>query len=172
MPTIDATKNANLEPWKKTVLQQAVDSVQAAADAAPDYPPALRPVAVAQFLLESDWGRAGMGGAHNYFGIKAKNGQPSVTKTTHEVIHGKAVTVEAQFAAFPSMGACFEAHGDLLSHSDHYAKARSCSNPCDFANALTGVYATDPDYGSKLVGIIRSRGLLTTFGYDPDGGVL
>jgi len=168
-PQMDEEANANLEAWKKTVLEKAIEAVDAASQAVPGYPPALRPVAVAQFLLESDWGRAGMGNANNYFGIKAAAGEPSITRTTHEVIHGQAVTVQAQFASFPTMEACFEAHARLLASNDHYAKARSCDNPCDFANALTGVYATDPQYGTKLVAIIRSRGLLTTFGYGPGG---
>lgn len=29
-----------------------------------------------------------------------------------------------------------------------------------------GVYATDPLYGSKLVSIMRDRGLLETFGFN------
>src|SRR5581483_9748137 len=84
MATIDAAKNAQLEDWKKTALQQACDAAETAAQQLTDYPPALSPVTVAQFLLESDWGRRGMGDANNFFGIKARAGEPSVTLQTTE----------------------------------------------------------------------------------------
>ena len=47
-----------------------------------------------------------------------------------------------------------------------YASALAHPNdPIAFARALTGVYATDPQYGDKLIAIMRDRGLLETFGY-------
>lgn len=47
-----------------------------------------------------------------------------------------------------------------------YARSLETQNdPIAFANALTGIYATDPQYGSKLVSIVRDRGLLETFGF-------
>ena len=96
MATIDATKNANLEAWKRSALQQAVDAATTAASQLADYPPALTPVTVAQFLLESDWGRRGMGEANNFFGIKARTGEPSVTLETTEFVNGKPVKVPQQ----------------------------------------------------------------------------
>ena len=47
-----------------------------------------------------------------------------------------------------------------------YAKALQHPNdPIAFAHALTGVYATDPDYGKKLERIMKAYGLLETFGF-------
>lgn len=167
MATMDVAKNANLEVWKKSALQQAIDAAEAAKVALGDgYVPVVEPVQVAQFLLESNWGQAGMGDAHNYFGIKALPGEPSVDVTTHEVEQGVSVKQQAGFRAFSSMAECFEAHARLLCTKPAYAPARTHANdPIAFAHALTGVYATDPQYGAKLESIMRSRGLLETFGF-------
>ena len=94
MATLVASKNAQLEPSKRDALEQALNAAEEAAAGIPDCPPALAPVTVAQFLLESNWGRAGMGDAHNYFGIKARPGEPFVTKTTTEFVKGQPVTVD------------------------------------------------------------------------------
>jgi len=172
MATIDATKNAQLEDWKRTALQQAVDAAATAASQLTDYPPALTPVTVAQFLLESDWGRRGMGDANNFFGIKARTGEPSVTLQTTEFVNGKPIKVPQQFRKYDSMADSFADHARLIvarttsSGQKIYAGALSHPNdPIAFARALTGVYATDPQYGDKLIAIMRDRGLLETFGY-------
>jgi flagellum-specific peptidoglycan hydrolase FlgJ len=174
MAQIDAAKNANLEDWKRAALQRACDAAEAAAPLVTQYPPALSPVTVAQFLLESDWGRRGMGDANNYFGIKARTGEPFVTVETTEYVNGAAVKVEQQFRKYDSMADSFADHARLIcerttgSGQKIYASALSHpSDPVAFAQALTGVYATDPNYGDKLVAIMRDRGLFETFGYQP-----
>ena len=172
MATIDAAKNANLDDWKRSALQQACNAAEAAATEVPDYPPALSPVTVAQFLLESDWGRRSMGDANNYFGIKARPGEPSVTLQTTEYVGGKPKTVPQAFRKYDSMADSFADHARLICERTRdggekiYAAALSHpDDPIAFAQALTGVYATDPQYGKKLVAIMRDRGLLETFGY-------
>lgn len=167
MATMDVAKNANLEVWKVQALQQAIDAAEAAKATIGDgYVPGVEPVQVAQFLLESNWGQASMGDAHNYFGIKALPGQPTVEVTTHEVEQGVSVQQQAGFRKFDSMADCFVAHAELLCTKPAYAAARTHGgDPIAFAHALTGVYATDPQYGAKLESIIRSRGLLETFGF-------
>jgi flagellum-specific peptidoglycan hydrolase FlgJ len=175
MAMVSSAKNANLESFKLAALQQAVDAAETAAKNVDDYPPALTPVTVAQFLLESDWGRHGMGDANNYFGIKARDGEPSVMLPTTEYVGGKATLVQQPFRAYASMAECFADHARLICNRTSNGKkiyAAALANPNDpiaFANALTGLYATDPLYGQKLVSIMRSRGLLETFGF-PDGG--
>lgn len=166
------SRNANLEPWKRDALQQAIDAAEAAAAGIPDCPPALLPVTVAQFLLESNWGRSCMGDARNYFGVKARDGEPFVTRTTTEYVDGRPVGVQARFRAYDSMADCFADHARLICERARadgrkiYAAALAHpDDPVAFANALTGVYATDPDYGRKLVAIMESRGLLETFGF-------
>jgi flagellum-specific peptidoglycan hydrolase FlgJ len=171
--TMVANKNAKLEPFKRDALEQALNAAEQAAAGIPDCPPALAPVTVAQFLLESNWGQAGMGDAHNYFGIKARPGEPFVTKTTTEFVNGQPVKVDAKFRAYASMAQCFADHASLICErvrSDgqkiYAAALEHGDDPVAFARALTGVYATDPAYGDKLVSIMTSRGLLESFGFE------
>lgn len=172
MATMIASKNAKLESWKREILQRAIDSAEEAAKGVANCPPALVPVTVAQFLLESDWGRAGMGDAQNYFGIKARPGEPFVTRSTSEFVNGTKVSVDAKFRAYTSMAECFADHASLICERTrpngkkiYEAALQRGDDPCAFARALTGVYATDPEYGEKLVAIMNSRGLLESFGF-------
>jgi flagellum-specific peptidoglycan hydrolase FlgJ len=172
MATISVAKNANLESWKRTALQQACDAADASASLVTNYPPALTPVTVAQFLLESDWGQHGMKDANNFFGIKARAGEPSVTLSTTEFVNGKPVTVQQNFRKYDSMAESFADHArlicDRMTSGGQKIYAAALAHPTDpvaFAQALTGVYATDPQYGNKLVAIMKDRGLLETFGY-------
>lgn len=167
MSTMVLSRNVNLEPWKRQALADAIAAADAAAIAVgAEYVPAVKPVQVAQFLLESNWGASSMGAAHNYFGIKALPGELTVEMNTHEVEHGVSVAQRAGFRAFTSMAECFEAHARLLCTKAAYAPARThATDPVAFAYALTGVYATDPTYGLKLTEIMNSRGLLETFGF-------
>jgi flagellum-specific peptidoglycan hydrolase FlgJ len=170
MATISTTKNARLEDWKRSALQRACDAAETAAALVEDYPPALTPVTVAQFLLESDWGRRGLGAANNYFGIKARDGEPSITLETTEFVNGRPVRVPQQFRRYDSMAESFADHARLICDRRRpngekiYAAALAHpTDPVAFAQALTGVYATDPEYGNKLVAIMKDRGLLETF---------
>jgi len=171
MATISTVKNAKLEDWKRTTLQQACDAAESVGPLVSDYPPALTPVTVAQFLLESDWGRHGIGEANNYFGIKARDGEPAVTVYTTEYVKGKPVKVLQQFRKYDSMAESFADHARLICDRTSNGKkiyAAALGHPSDpiaFAQALTGIYATDPQYGDKLIAIMKDRGLLETFGY-------
>lgn len=112
-------------------------------------------VTLAQFALESGNGAHMPAGSNNPFGIKAKAGQPYVEAQTNEFINGKMERVSQKFAKFDSLGDAFDAHAKLLATASPYAAARTHANdPKAFANALTGVYATDPQYGAKLNAIM------------------
>ena len=169
---MDTDANKNLEPWKQDMLQQAINWTAAAAELVPQ-PPALAPVTVAQFLLESGWGQHDAGGAKNYFGIKARETEPFVMVPTHEYVGGRYITVMAKFKKYESAVESFIDHAKLIttrksSGTNRFIYAKALAHPNDpiaFANALTGVYATDPEYGSTLTAVMKSRGLLKTFGY-------
>lgn len=115
---------------------------------------------IAQYGLESGWGKHMPPGSNNPFGIKAVSGQPAVTVMTHEFTGGRYITIQAPFRMFASIADAFDAHAALLATSDRYAKARvTLPDPVAFAHALTGIYATDPHYGSELTAIIVGDGL-------------
>jgi len=117
-------------------------------------------VTLAQWAVESDLGTRMPIGSNNPFGIKAGNGQPFVEAQTREVIGGKNVAVVAKFRKFDSIAQAFDEHGRLLATNPRYARAMSLAdNPDAFADALTGVYATDPQYGSALRSFMRKYNL-------------
>lgn len=116
-------------------------------------------VTLAQWALESDFGRAMPLHSNNPFGIKAIAGQAFVEAWTHEVYHGVTKRVLAKFAAFPSISAAFVAHAKIF-YNGHYQRAlENLDNPDEFAESLTGVYATDPHYGTKLIGLMKKYNL-------------
>lgn len=117
-------------------------------------------VTLAQWALESNWGKSMPTGSNNPFGIKALAGQPYVESQTHEVINGKDIIVIAKFRKFASINEAFDQHGKLLATASPYAHARTLvGNPNAFADALTGVYATDPYYGTSLKRIMKAYNL-------------
>lgn len=115
-------------------------------------------VTMAQWALESGNGAHMPAGSNNPFGIKARAGQPYVDAMTTEHINGRDVQVSQRFAKFDSIADAFEAHAKLLATGGAYANARANENdPNKFADALTGKYATDPQYGAKLRAIIAQQ---------------
>lgn len=118
-------------------------------------------VTIAQWILESAWGSAMPQGSNNPFGIKAFGSQPSVEAGTWEVIDSKHVTITAKFRRFESLAEAFEEHGKLLARATPYKKAMELvADAHQFADALTGVYATDPQYGTTLKWIMDTYKLL------------
>jgi hypothetical protein len=116
-------------------------------------------VTLAQWAVESAWGAAMPPGSNNPFGIKATAQQEGVASATREVLEGKSVTVTATFRKFASLAEAFDQHGKLLATAAPYAAAmKKVSDPEGFADALTGVYATDPNYGSTLKWVIKNFG--------------
>jgi hypothetical protein len=117
-------------------------------------------VTLAQWALESGWGQHMPPGSFNPFGMKAAEGQPFVEVSTREVIHGQSVQVVARFRKFASFDEAFDHHGELLATRPVYRDAMALvDNPDDFADALTGVYATDPEYGHLLKSLMTSHDL-------------
>lgn len=117
-------------------------------------------VTVAQWAVESAWGGSMPPGSNNPFGIKAAGTQPSVDSPTREVINGENVTITAKFRVFESLTQAFDEHGRLLATAAPYKEAmKHASEPEAFADALTGVYATDPNYGVTLKWVMQNYGL-------------
>ena len=116
-------------------------------------------VSLAQWIVESRWGLHEPAGSNNPFGIKASVNQPYVNAVTHEFIHGRYVTITARFARFASMMDAFDAHAKLLATHPAYHHSMTAPSAEQFAERLTGVYATAPHYGDTLVASMRKYGL-------------
>ena len=116
---------------------------------------------VAQAALESGWGRheirfANGHPSHNLFGIKATgwNGK-TVDVLTTEFENGEMVRKVEKFRAYDSYAEAFRDYARLLSENPRYKDVLNTTDPAAFAYGLQRAgYATDPEYGSKLVRVI------------------
>jgi len=114
-------------------------------------------VTIAQAIEESSWGNSQLA-AHDYnlFGIKGSGPAGSVTLPTQEYENGQWVTVQAQFRTYHNISESISDHAELLATSSYYQRAMADRGlPDAFAHDLTGVYATDPEYGANLVALMR-----------------
>jgi flagellum-specific peptidoglycan hydrolase FlgJ len=127
-------------------------------------------ILLAQWALESAWGRDVPPGSMNPFGEKALPGQPSITAPTREwdKTAQRYIRIEAPFRKYDSLADAFLHHAQHLATSNHYAAARTkLPDPFAFADALTGIYATAPEYGRQLGRIMRVHDLTQ---YDMSSG--
>lgn len=139
-------------------------------------------VTIAQAALESGWGGSRLSReASNLFGVKAGSSWRGrvISATTREVYGGVWTTVPGDWKIYPNPDAAIAAgrlasslfrvygtplesladHARVLYNGRYSAALAQRSNPEAFARALTGIYATDPAYGDKLVATMRARNL-------------
>lgn len=118
-------------------------------------------VTLAQAALESGWGKHAIGG-YNIFGIKGQGPAGSVTKSTQEWENGRYITIDAKFARYENFNQAVIEHGKVF-QKHYYDKAMDGyerdKDPKQFARNITGVYATDPNYGQKLISLMDTYGL-------------
>ena len=114
-------------------------------------------VTIAQAIEESAWGRSGLAAQyHNLFGIKGTGPAGSVSLPTSEFQGGRWVSIDAQFRVYHNDAESIADHAELLATSGYYTRAMADRGvPDAFANDLTGVYATDPEYGANLIALMR-----------------
>src|SRR6185437_674453 len=122
-------------------------------------------VTIAQAIDESGWGGSVLATAdHNLFGIKGAGPAGRDMLPTREHENGVWVTRTAPFRVYHNVAESIEDHGRLLATDPAYRHAMaSRGRPDAFATALTGVYATDPGYGSSLIALMR---LYNLYRYD------
>ena len=118
-------------------------------------------VTIAQAIDESGWGQSTLATQdHNLFGIKGTGPAGSVALPTQEYQGGQLVTSTNSFRAYNNTAQSIDDHGRLLASSGYYRKAMADRrNPDAFAQSLTGIYATDPSYGTKLVSLMQQYNL-------------
>jgi flagellum-specific peptidoglycan hydrolase FlgJ len=120
---------------------------------------------IAQWALESQWG-AKPAGAANYFGIKkASRHEKCCTVTTREVVNGKAVMKDLQFADYDSLEASCRDYVWLITHGSPYRagweRYRQDHDLHAFIAAVAAAYATDPAY-KALATTIASQSNVTS----------
>jgi flagellum-specific peptidoglycan hydrolase FlgJ len=118
-------------------------------------------VTIAQAIDESGWGQSQLTTQdNNLFGIKGTGPAGSVLRPTQEYENGQSVTVNAPFRVYANMAQSISDHSLLLATGSVYQQAMADRrSPDAFANDLTGVYATDPNYGTNLITIMRQYNL-------------
>ena len=114
-------------------------------------------VTIAQAIDESGWGQSELATAdHNLFGIKGAGPAGTDMRPTREYENGAWVSLDAPFRVYRNIAESIDDHGRLLATGAAYQHAMASRHlPDAFATALTGVYATDPDYGASLIALMR-----------------
>ena len=122
-------------------------------------------VTIAQAIDESGWGQSALAVRdNNLFGIKGSGPAGSDVLPTQEFENGQWVTVSAAFRVYHNVAESIADHSELLATDPSYQQAMADRHlPDAFATDLTGVYATDPQYGSNLIAIMR---LYNLYQYD------
>jgi flagellum-specific peptidoglycan hydrolase FlgJ len=125
-------------------------------------------VTIAQAIDESGWGQSQLATQdNNLFGIKGAGPAGSDSKPTQEYENGQWVTINTGFRVYDNVAQSIDDHGALLATSGYYTRAMADrNNPDAFAKALTGVYATNPSYGSDLIQLMQQYRL---YRYDASG---
>ena len=126
-------------------------------------------VTLAQAILESGWGHSGLASVDkNYFGIKCFNGVYGTLAngchlyTTNECTKaGRCFATTATFRTYASMAHSFRDHGNFLKVNSRYAPAFTYTRDANrFIWAVWKAgYATDPNYYTKITGIMAANGL-------------
>lgn len=131
-------------------------------------------VIIAQAILETGSGKSGLSKPpyFNLFGIKGSYNGESVTMYTKEDDGiGNLYTISSRFRDYPSYKESIEDYAIVMKEqpSKGFYSPTYKSNTSSYRDAtayLTGTYATDTQYGSKLNNIIKQYNL-TTFDKAP-----
>ena len=125
-------------------------------------------VLLAQSALETGWGNKviqhGNGeSSHNLFGIKADGrwqGQ-RVNVSSLEYVDGKAKREFSNFKVYDSYKQSFDDYVDFIKGNDRYRSAlKNNANGEAYIKALQDAgYATDPQYASKVIGIVQREAI-------------
>ncbi len=114
-------------------------------------------VTIAQAIDESDWGQSSLATQYNnLFGIKGTGPAGTVALPTQEYYDGQWETITADFRVYYNISQSITDHAELLADNSVYQQAMADrAVPDAFANDLTGIYATNPQYGTDLIAIMR-----------------
>jgi flagellum-specific peptidoglycan hydrolase FlgJ len=122
-------------------------------------------VTIAQAIEESGWGQSVLAVRdHNLFGIKGTGPAGADMQPTREYENGQWLTQTAAFKIYHNVAESIADHSQLLATGPSYQQAMADRHvPDAFAADLTGVYATDPNYGTNLIALMK---LYNLYRYD------
>jgi len=125
-------------------------------------------VMLAQAILETGYGTSFLArNANNFFGMKFKDGEDEgkydyVWHVSNEVVNGITIPVNSKFRVYQSTDESFIDNAVKLKYGVPWDPVRyrgtwkvNTRSYRDATQALTGTYATDPNYGTKLNNIIE-----------------
>ena len=121
-------------------------------------------VAIAQSILESNWGRSRSATLdHNYFGIKCTFGRPGPIAIS---CHGyptrekqPAVVARAKFRVYASRLDSFRDYGRLMNTPGYRAALRYRNDPDQYIRHVAPRYCTDPQYADHVINTIKAHNL-------------
>lgn len=124
-------------------------------------------VMISQAALESGYGQSGLSKiGNNLFGIKGTYQGNSIVMRTWEEVNGKTIWIDAHFRLYPSYYESLIDNAELLKNGLYYTpdfyKGTWVKNTKSYKDStawLTGRYATDSNYESKLNKIIETWNL-------------
>ncbi|WP_175761898.1 glycoside hydrolase family 73 protein [Burkholderia ambifaria] len=126
-------------------------------------------VTLAQYALESGYGKSGLAKrSNNPFGIqyRGKDGVEGVDFVYGDDQHADGTHYRARFRKYKSLTEAFEDHAKLLATDKRYAAARGhTDDPASYVDAIAPIYAEDPKYAPKLKAIMGDMYSMPT----PDG---
>jgi hypothetical protein len=157
-------------PGRESAAQQAfINTIAPGAVAAQQRYGVPAAVTIAQAIEESGWGQSELATKNNnLFGIKGTGPGGSDPRPTREYHDGQWVTRITLFRVYNDIAESIDDHGRLLATSGYYKRAMAVREvPDAFAATLTGVYATDPEYGAKLISLMRAHDLYRYDGAAP-----
>ena len=115
-------------------------------------------VTLAQAALETGWGGSSIGDAKNLFGIKGTGPAGTIKVPTKEFVNGRMITIQDNFRKYNSWQESIEDHGKLLQNSRYGYALKYNKDPNRYAKEIHKAgYATDPNYASKLISIMKSN---------------
>ena len=119
-------------------------------------------ICIAQAILESGWGRYCIG-QFNYFGRKWNGWGNYVRQQTTEYENGEYVTIYDKFQSYESLEDAIRDWCVLIAEDYKYSDVIYAWHEHwsveDFVYALAPIYATDPDYASKIMATINANDL-------------
>lgn len=116
-------------------------------------------VCVAQGALESGWGKYTIG-QFNLFGRKWNGVGGYIEKETEEFYDGQWQTIVAKFQDYDSLAGAVEDWCILITIESVYAPCLEYRKEIEeFVRLLAPIYATDPEYGAKVLATIAANHL-------------